>query len=635
MYTILKGTTALILVASPVLAGTSSLQGSGMGLLQNEWVTAGINNNMGTFGSGGSTSPGLLFDPTGTGTFDTNYDYLTPGTPYDGFAVKVDGTNYSNNNTGTGAITASGFVDGTDTLTWSGSVAGVFNLDNEYSLASGQKFVDVTTTIEVLTNAGTVSFSKFIDPDSQGMPGDTSATDNVLGYSSIPDTNLAFSEATQSRYALGVYTTDTNVTAGVASPWTDEADGYNGTPSDYVNDDGDNVNYGNGDDTIGISWTWGGITAGDILTANYAYIFGTSAYDAASSAQNGGAGGGNISGWAPLQDVGSAFDAAQGPTITFETVVDTSRPVLEASVTTHDSRVEGNVQTIDREMTTTTTTPMVTIEYHDGVEVNRTAAPDDVQTTTSDPGSFSARVDAADEMFEINLNHNLTTRDGFNSSYTQHQMESGDEAATTTVGLGHTFETDNGMLVALGFNRAMTTIEGDDHTGSMDTNHFGLRLNRLIDSKVVDFGIVANTASSAVNYTRTIGDFTAEGSTKKTDTSGMFRVSSKIGAFRPWAGYTVGMTKVAAYDETGDIQATLSYDAKENLYHYGTLGAEMHAGIFTAGGSIAFDEGRTATYNVGFEKEIWGTTCIGADVERIVSHGNSSTTISANLIIKF
>ena len=78
------------LLSTTALADTSSMNSSvtGMGILENEWVRAGVNGTTGTFGSGGGTSPGLLFDPTGTGTFDPSYDYLTPGSPFDGFSVK-------------------------------------------------------------------------------------------------------------------------------------------------------------------------------------------------------------------------------------------------------------------------------------------------------------------------------------------------------------------------------------------------------------------------------------------------------------------------------------------------------------------------------------------------------------------
>ena len=156
------------LLGTTALADTSSMSTTsiGMGVLENEWVKAGVNGNTGTLGSGGSTSPGLLFDPEGTGTFNPSYDYLTPGSPFDGFAVKVDGTNYANNNTGSVGVTkdTDGFVDGTDTLTWSGGVTDKFNIDNTYTLEANKPFIDINTRIEMLVDAGEVNFAKFIDP---------------------------------------------------------------------------------------------------------------------------------------------------------------------------------------------------------------------------------------------------------------------------------------------------------------------------------------------------------------------------------------------------------------------------------------------------------------------------------------
>ena len=75
-------------------------------VLLNEYIKAGVNESTGTLGSGGNTSPGLLYDNTGTGTFNTAYDYLTPGSPYEGWAVRIDNTDgslyklYGNNNAG-------------------------------------------------------------------------------------------------------------------------------------------------------------------------------------------------------------------------------------------------------------------------------------------------------------------------------------------------------------------------------------------------------------------------------------------------------------------------------------------------------------------------------------------------------
>ena len=81
-----------------LIAATSFNVIAANAVLENLYVKAGVNETTGTLGSGGNTSPGLLYDSTGTGTFNTSYDYLTPGSPFEGFTVKQDGTSYMNNN---------------------------------------------------------------------------------------------------------------------------------------------------------------------------------------------------------------------------------------------------------------------------------------------------------------------------------------------------------------------------------------------------------------------------------------------------------------------------------------------------------------------------------------------------------
>src|SRR6056300_2051521 len=108
------------------IADTSSMNGSvsGMGILENDYVKAGVNGTSGTFGSGGNTSPGLQYDSSGSGTFNSSYDYLTPGSPFDGWSIKIDGTNSTNNNASTGSETwtdSDGLADGDGTLTWQGT----------------------------------------------------------------------------------------------------------------------------------------------------------------------------------------------------------------------------------------------------------------------------------------------------------------------------------------------------------------------------------------------------------------------------------------------------------------------------------------------------------------------------------
>ena len=128
-------------------------------VLQNEYIKAGVNESTGTLGSGGNTSPGLLYDNTGSSTWNTAYDYLTPGSPYEGWAVRIDNSDgtqfklYGNNNAGfqmDSNTTVSGAWVGTPTASsavWAGS-ATEFDIRHTYSLPSAQKYLDITTRLD-------------------------------------------------------------------------------------------------------------------------------------------------------------------------------------------------------------------------------------------------------------------------------------------------------------------------------------------------------------------------------------------------------------------------------------------------------------------------------------------------------
>ena len=46
------------------------------------FIDAGVSDS-GSLGSNGGTSPGILYDVTGTGNYGNN-DFLTPGSPFEG-----------------------------------------------------------------------------------------------------------------------------------------------------------------------------------------------------------------------------------------------------------------------------------------------------------------------------------------------------------------------------------------------------------------------------------------------------------------------------------------------------------------------------------------------------------------------
>ena len=606
---------ATALTSGPALADTSSMNGSvtGMGILENDYVKAGVNGTSGTFGSGGNTSPGLQYDSSGTGTFNPSYDYLTPGSPFDGWSIKIDGTNSTNNNAGGASWTDSdGLTDGTNSFTWQGTNASHsgWQVEHVYSLGATSEYVDITTNITAGSTASAVYFGRFIDPDARAAAGDSSATDNVLGYSGIPDSNVAFSEATVSRYALGLYSTNTNVDAGISSGWTTEADSY--TTSPYTDSDGTSVKYGTGDHTIGLTWSWTGVNAGDILTADYAYIFGPSAFDAADEAINGGAGGGTAGvtpkGFGDVTDEGSATDAAgAGPTIVGSAT---------SSITSHTATETAGVQTIAREKTTSTW------------DVYSDASTGTPVVTTENLSSFTGRVDhveTANHMMAVT--HKDIEWNGVRMIKNNQQGLNGyasDVSGLTAAGIKRT---ESGWGLGIGAGKLTADIDGNGVT-NVDSTVFHLRAVRELN-----YGDVAVSVTRARNdyeVSRTIGDFA--NSAKVTGTDKYYRVEySGTGSVRPLVGYTTGKVNVQGYQEIGSIQSARTVAGHADSYHYATIGVAFDLGPTTTKIVRHTDDTNQLSFNVN--KDMEGQKMLTLGVSRLDTPVTTTNSVTAGFRI--
>jgi hypothetical protein len=671
-----------ILATIVALAMSSSLMAQNA-VLENEYVRAGVNESTGTFGSGGNTSPGLLYDNTGTSTFNIGYDYLTPGTPFDGFAVKVDGTNYSNNNA-MGAAIAGAWTSATSASSadWTGSFAhggGTWGVRNIYSLPAGQPFIDITSSITAGSAATQVWFGRFIDPDARAAAGDSSVTDNVIGYGAIPTRNIVFSEALSSRYALGLYSTNSNAYAGIQG-WTQEADGYQ--TSHY------GANYGSGDDTIGLSWVFNGVSVGDIMTVNYAYIFGPNAFGAADSAITGGAGGGDSSILTgTLTDVGSATDAASSPstpstpaaptvvstitntiTVSDVTAINTSLPVLTASLAHHDATEASGVQTIARETTTNVTTPytrtVTTVDrtvttYSDSTTTTADSAPsatnnliNDVATTVAND-SFSGRIDQMKELTNLNkqldrsLNMDAFRQDGrsnddvtvyINASGSRASMSNGYSSKNQIYGLAVEKKVDADWRLGVQYNRVNTTMNGVDSTTGQDKNHVGVYSVYDLEG----FKIVNNLgyADNTVRSNRTIQgiDFNNSHSTKGSDLWLNNRVySPDLEGFRPFAGVTVGKSTVNGYQEAGSIQSARTVAGTTNNYTYGEGGVRYEKAVddFRLAGEVSqtTDSFTTGLVSVGYAPD--KNSLVSVMFANQQGQGINNNTVSLRGIIRF
>jgi hypothetical protein len=658
-------------------------------ILVNEYVKAGVNESTGTLGSGGNTSPGLLYDSTGTGTFNTGYDYLTPGTPYEGFSVKgFSSANsllfYTHNNNADYMASSpiTGAWIGTPSAAsaiWASTSNANFNLQHSYSLPSGKQYLDINTQIEAKVAIPNLYFARFIDPDARAAAGDSSSTDNVRGYGVIPKTNVVFSEALSSRYALGLYSTaSTGVNASISPGWSSN-------PTDYY----DNVNAQDvqrGDYTIGMAFYSSGLAVGDIVNYRYAYIFGPSAFGSASTAISGGAGGGTA-GTSPfsgtLTDVGSATSAASAPstptvtgtststiTVSDVTAASSTLPVITASLAHHNASEASGKQTIARETTTNVTTPMErtlvtkvrttstwsdgTTTYTDSANSTAVSVTNQVDTSVAND-SFSGRIDQMTYLNNLNkqldrgLNMDAFRTDGYtdeqkkitmyvNASGARSNMGDGYNAKSQIYGLGIEKEINPAWRLGAQYNRVNTTMDGTDSKTAQDKNHFGLF---SVYTTEKDIKIVNNLgyADNTVKGNRTVENvFNNSHSTSGDNIWLNNRVyAPDTKGFRPYAGVTVGKSTVGGYEEGGSIQSARTVNKTTDNYTYGEAGVRYEKEInkFRLIGDVGTttDSITTGAATVAYSPTKTGSIALTAATQ----HGNNinTNTISLRGIIRF
>ena len=599
-------------------------------VLQNDFVKAGVNETTGTLGSGGGTRPGLQYDSTGTGTFpaDTEQgDYLTPGSPFEGFTVKIDQfgadgveggtddntTSYTNNNTGATGISGGAWVTTPDTTSavWAATSTN-FAIQNSYSLPAGQQYIDINTQITALSNIDRLQFGRFIDPDAMPAAGDTSSTDNVLGYSGIPGTNVVFSEATVSRYALGLYSSANNVGAGISSGWsTDPSTYYAG--GDYA--------VGNGDHTIGLGFLSLGLTAGDIVNYQYAYIFGPSAFDAATYAIDGGAGGGTagvVPGGGTLTDVGSATDAASGPT-----VVGSS----SSSVTNHTATDDGKTQTISRSRSTSTWDV-----YSDG-----SLGTPVVSTSTLTP--FTGSIDQIESGLAILRDAGKTKTSEMGLTFGRSSGAADTRIVTSVI----SNELDSGTT--LGVRYDVLSIDEYDLIAKMRA--FGLSASRTTDAGEMSLSLDKSRTDLA--YARDIGTFTNYGSTVATDTSISGKIVMKdilekpveegeekkesLVKLHPVIGLTVGKRTVAGYTESSSVQSSRVVDGTTERYSTLAMGAKADVGPVSIEAIHYTDGVDVVSASFDYDVEKFGSVYVKGT--KTFSEESTGTVVSAGVAIKF
>ncbi len=182
-----------------LLAATANAQlAGGDAYLFNDMLEIGIDGQRGREGAadipgshargGAGGSFGFVANPAADGWIVYDGDFFTPGTPENGFGVKVNGTGYHNNYNIYQIITDSVLTyeenGGCQTVTWKGHTFEDSSLTVKlaYAIKTGDLYYNTTVTLYNNTdsNLTDVYYYKNIDPDNNQPIGGTFVTENTI-----------------------------------------------------------------------------------------------------------------------------------------------------------------------------------------------------------------------------------------------------------------------------------------------------------------------------------------------------------------------------------------------------------------------------------------------------------------------
>jgi hypothetical protein len=290
--------TSLLVVSAMTLAGTL-YAGSAIAApiaMTGNFISTQVSDD-GTLGNGNGT-PGLIHDPAGTGTFDSNFDYLAPGIPFEGFGVFSDQTGLvgNRNNASGGAVGGSDSVSqvsiidqsagSINRVEWNGTVASAFNIRHTFFFDDADENINITTIITALADLTNLTFSRATDPDpdNNSLPGSTSQTNNERGLDLNADgdyddagelapENFVSAEGGFSGLTMAMFTGSAIAhDSGIVGDCCSVID-----PSDYLSagDFSPIVGFDSTDDNgIGLGFNIGTLLQGASVSISYAYVFG-------------------------------------------------------------------------------------------------------------------------------------------------------------------------------------------------------------------------------------------------------------------------------------------------------------------------------------------------------------------------
>lgn len=219
----------------------------------------------------------LIFDPSGTGTFNPNNDYISPGTPFEGFGVRIGTGGLIQNVNGSTVNIAGTTAVGTgadNAALWTGATA-QFSLQHLFKFNDNDQRVNITTTFTALQSLTNVRISRAADPDPDSLSHGTASTNNQRGIPTntppVPTQDFVGSVGSVSGLPLGLFFSGPLAhNTGLANSCCSVTD------PDFYLAGGDLGNASVGDDGIGIAFNLGNFTAGQSFSWTYAYVMGGS-----------------------------------------------------------------------------------------------------------------------------------------------------------------------------------------------------------------------------------------------------------------------------------------------------------------------------------------------------------------------
>ena len=254
-------------------------------VLSGDYIRVGI-SDYGTFGSNGNADPAFVHDPSGTGTFNRDFDYIAPGVPHDGFSLVASQFGFTANDNNFGA----GFGSGSPTLLIGAAANGFANaaswtaqnafarITNSYFFNDGDERVLITTTITALSDLTNLAFGRSVDPDSDNRSFGVADSNNQRGNSLYGVDDFVGSAGAVSGRTLALVNVDAAGFAHTTQINSNCCSNIN--PYDVLAHTGGDLGLSSsGDHGLNLAYRIGSLATGSSATFSYAYAVGARIQD--------------------------------------------------------------------------------------------------------------------------------------------------------------------------------------------------------------------------------------------------------------------------------------------------------------------------------------------------------------------